>query len=109
MAFCPAHAGLFEKRDPFGGLEPGRSEGVGVFLVLLARDLISGSVDAAGAIAAIVSTVAYAAAALSIASWIVLPKTPGTRQILPSYGPPVISASPAGTVNSCADTAARNF
>jgi sodium transport system permease protein len=37
-------------------------------IVLLARDLLSGSVHAAGAIAAIVSTIAYAAAALSIAA-----------------------------------------
>lgn len=37
-------------------------------IVLLARDLLSGSVHAAGAIAAILSTTAYAVAALSIAA-----------------------------------------
>ncbi len=37
-------------------------------IVLLARDLLSGSVDPVGALAAIVSTIAYAAAALTIAA-----------------------------------------
>jgi sodium transport system permease protein len=37
-------------------------------IVLLARDVISGAVDPVGAIAAIISTIAYAAAALSIAA-----------------------------------------
>ncbi|MGI9470118.1 MAG: ABC transporter permease subunit, partial [Rubripirellula sp.] len=37
-------------------------------IVLLARDLLSGSVDPTGAVAAVVSTIAYAAAALSIAA-----------------------------------------
>ena len=39
-----------------------------VNIVLLARDLLSGSVDPTGALAAVVSTIAYAAAALSIAA-----------------------------------------
>ena len=39
-----------------------------VNIVLLARDVLSGSVDPAGALAAVVSTIAYAAAALSIAA-----------------------------------------
>lgn len=37
-------------------------------IVLLARDLLSGSVDPAGALAAVVSTVGYAAAALAISA-----------------------------------------
>lgn len=37
-------------------------------IVLLARDLLSGTVDPTGAVAAVVSTIAYAAAALSIAA-----------------------------------------
>ncbi len=39
-----------------------------VNIVLLARDLLSGTVDPTGALAAVLSTVAYAAAALSIAA-----------------------------------------
>lgn len=39
-----------------------------VNIVLLARDLLSGSVEPSGALAAVVSTMAYAAAALSVAT-----------------------------------------